>query len=770
MKEPAGSEETRNLRTPGSDAGTYPRRKEPQAIMRNEELRELLNSMSLQEKIDQMMQLMSVFYLEDREGVLTGPASELKLTQENIRMAGSILGTYHAQTLIDLQKEYMEKHPHHIPMLFMMDVIHGMKTIFPIPLAQGATFDPELAEKCAQVTAKEAAIGGLHVIFSPMVDLVRDARWGRVMESTGEDPYLNASFARALVKGFQGESLADPYKVCACIKHFAAYGGVQAGREYNTVILDEHTLREFYLPAYQAGIEAGAGMAMTSFNTINGIPATGNQWLMRQVLRKEMGFDGVLISDFAAIMEMIAHGFCENEREAARKALEAGVDVDMMTSIYSTYLGELVEAGEVEETLIDESVMRILQLKNKLGLFENPYKDADPQKEKTVFLCKEHRSLAREAAGKSFVLLKNEGLLPLDTSKKIAFIGPYTNNREMISSWAPTGEARDCVTIEEAAREVLDLSRTTFCEGSPVIGKECQLFGFREFEKREATKEEQEAMLREAVEAARNAEVVVMPLGEHYLQSGEASSRAMLEIPQVQQRLLREVAKVNEKIVVVLFNGRPLDLREISGLAKAVLEVWLPGTEGGHAVMDVLTGRVNPSGKLPMSFPYCVGQVPVYYNEYSTGRPYVPGITDHLRSKYMDIPNEPLYPFGYGLSYTEFEISPVRLSSSVMRADKPVTASVLVKNVGSRTGTQVVQLYLRDVAASVVRPVRELKGFQKVTLAPGEEQKITFLIEEPMLRFLRSDGTVGSEEGKFLVWIGDSSRTDNGTEFRYEVS
>ncbi len=738
--------------------------------MEREKLKALLDDMSLQEKIDQMLQLMGVFYQEDMEGVLTGPARNMGVGEEDIRLAGSILGTYGAAKLKKLQKEYMEKQPHHIPMLFMMDVIHGMKTIFPMPLAQGATFEPELSEKCAAAAAKEAAVSGLHVTFSPMVDLVRDARWGRVMESNGEDPYLNSRFAEAQVKGFQGEDMGAPYKVCACVKHFAAYGGAEAGREYNTVELCEHTLRDFYLPSYKAGIDAGAGMVMTSFNTLNGIPASTNKWLMREILRGEMGFDGVLISDFSAILETIAHGHSADEADAAKKALEAGVDIDMMTSVYSANLRKLVEEKAVDEALIDEGVMRILELKNRLGLFENPYKDADEEEEKTVILCREHRNLAREAAGKSFVLLKNEGLLPVDTEKKIAFIGPYTNNHEIISSWAITGDASSCITIEAAAEKVFDRERTTFHPGCPVLGpKEVKgLAGFGDTKPVSVPEEEQEKMLAEAVKAAKEADLVIMPLGEHYLQSGEATSRAMIDLPEVQMRLLREVAKINENIVVVLFNGRPLDLREVSRLAGAVLEVWFPGTEGGAAIVDALTGKVNPSGKLPMSFPYCVGQVPVHYNAYVTGRPDNMGQV-RFRSKYIDIPNEPLYPFGYGLSYTQFEISPVRLDGDAVTAKKAVTASVTVKNTGERAGTEVVQLYLQDIAASVVRPLKELKGFRKVELKAGEEKEVTFVIDEPMLRFLRADGTVGSEEGDFSLFIGNSSNTDNQAKFRYEA-
>lgn len=739
--------------------------------MKKEDLKALLEDMSLQEKVDQMMQLMGQLYLDDAEGVLTGPARQLGVREEDFWMAGSILGTYGAEQLKAIQKKYMEKQPHHIPMLFMMDVIHGMKTIFPMPLAQGATFEPELSGKCAQVAAKEAAVSGLHVTFSPMVDLVRDARWGRVMESTGEDPYLNGLFAKAQVEGFQGEDMGKPYKVCSCVKHFAAYGGAQAGRDYNTVELSEHTLRDFYLPSYKAAVDAGVGMVMTSFNTINGIPASTNRWLMRDILRDEMGFDGVLISDFSAILETVAHGNSKDEADAAKKALEAGVDIDMMTSVYAANLCTLVEEGKVSEALVDESVMRILELKNKLGLFENPYKDANPEEEKTVILCDEHRKLAREAAGKSFVLLKNDGLLPIDRSKKVAFVGPYTNCKEIISSWAITGDASSCVTIEEASKEVFDFTRTSFHQGCQILANDYHLTGFGnlgESVPKELSEEEQKKMLSEALAAAKEADLVVMPLGEHFLQSGEATSRAMIDIPEIQMNLFREVAKVNENIIVVLFNGRPLDLREVSETAKAILDVWFPGTEGGHAIVDALTGKINPSGKLPMSFPYCVGQVPVHYNEYSTGRPNLEGMQERFKSKYIDIPNAPLYPFGYGLSYTSFEISPVRLSKDTVTDGQPIKAGVTVKNTGEMEGTEVVQLYIQDIAASVVRPVKELKGFEKVKLCPNEEKQVEFTIDEPMLRFLRADGSVGSEEGEFRIWIGNSSNAKNEAAFRYQ--
>ena len=735
--------------------------------MKQTDLEKLLADMSLKEKVDQMLQLSGAFYLGDENSVLTGPANDMGIGKEDLEMAGSILGAAGADTMKKLQDDYMAKQPHHIPMLFMMDVIHGMKTIFPAPLAQGATFDPELSGECASAAAKEASAAGLHVTFSPMVDLVRDARWGRVVESTGEDPYLNSRFSEAIVKGFQGDDLKTPGKVASCIKHFAGYGGAVAGRDYNTVELSEHTFREFYLPAYKAGIDAGAAMVMTSFNTINGVPASTNKWLMRDILRGEMGFDGVLISDFAAILETVAHRSSKDAADAAKKALEAGVDIDMMTSVYAANLCRLVEEGEVDEHLIDECCLRILELKNKLGLFENPYKDADETKEKEVILCKEHRDLAREAARKSFVLLKNEEkILPLGKEKKIAWVGPYVHSRNLMGSWSFIGDAKDVTNLEEAVKAQADTTNMSFHAGSPMLGSDIRLEGFGEAMEQSHTPEEEETMLLEAVNAAKEADVVVLAIGEDRLQSGEATSNANIRIPEIQQRLLERVSKVNENIVVVLFNGRPLDLRDVVSKAKAVLEVWMPGTEGANAIADVVFGAYAPSGRLTMSFPYSVGQVPVHYNEYSTGRPHVPGKDkDRFRSKYLDIPNAPLFPFGYGLGYTSFEISDVTLDKTELGMENEIKASVTVKNTGDTAGTETVQLYIHDVAASVVRPVKELKDFRKVTLRPGEEQKVEFTINEKELRFLTENERVESENGVFEVFVGSDSTTENKAEF-----
>lgn len=733
--------------------------------MTEQKLTELLRDMSLEEKVNQMSQVTGGFF--NGEIVVTGPMADKGFTEDNVNLAGSVIGSMGAETLKSIQKNYMEKHPHHIPLLFMLDVINGYKTVFPIPLAQGASFEPQLSEQCASVAAKEASVSGLHVTFAPMTDLVRDARWGRVMESTGEDPYLNSLFCAAMVRGFQGNSLKDNYAIAACVKHFAGYGAPTAGRDYNTVELSEHTFREFYLPSYQAGIDAGAALVMTSFNTVNGIPATGNKKLMRDILREQMKFDGVLISDWAAIEETIYHGYCADREEAAVRAVEAGVDIDMMTGIYSENLCQMVRDGKIREELIDEACLRILRLKNNLGLFENPYKDADQKKEKEYILCEEHRNLAREAAKKSFVLLKNEEhILPLEQQKKIAFIGPYVDNRNLLGAWSFIADSKDVMTLHEAVQEQYVSENSTFCQGSPMLGADVCLEGFGEQQQQSYTKEQEEHMLQEAVQAAEEADIVVLAIGEDRLQSGEATSNANIRIPEVQEALLDRIAEVNQNIVVVLFSGRPLDIREINKKTKAILQVWLPGTEGARAIADTLFGKYNPSGKLPMSFPYCVGQVPVHYNEYSTGRPHVEGKDkDRFRSKYLDIPNEPLYPFGYGLSYTTFEVSDIQLNQTWMDTSGQIEAEVTVKNTGNCTGTETLQLYIHDIAASVVRPVRELKDFKKVTLRPGEERKVVFTITEQQLLFLTENGIYESEAGEFEIFIGKDSLTDNKASF-----
>ena len=737
--------------------------------MTDQELHLLLEDMSLQEKIDQLLQLTADFYGKTDRDVVTGPASELGISMEDIDLAGSVLNGTGAKALMQIQDAYINRHPHHIPLLFMMDVIHGYRTIFPAPIAQGASFDPEMSKRAASVAAREASAAGIHVVFSPMVDLVRDPRWGRVMESTGEDPYLNSRFCEAQIHGFQGDDMKEDGKVCGCIKHFAGYGGAEAGREYNTVQVSEHTFREYYLPSYEAGIKAGAGMVMTSFNTVNDIPATINQKLMRQMLREEMGFDGVLISDYAAILETVAHGASSDKKDAAHKALLAGVDIDMMTGCYAGELAKLVKEGTIPESLIDESVLRILQLKNQLGLFEHPHKDADPEKEARYILCPEHRALAREAAAASCVLLKNDKVLPIRPSQKVAFIGPYIDNYEICSSWAVTGHPEDSVTIRQAAKELLPDSDLTFCHGTSLLPRDHVFAGFAEPNRAEEfyadVFADPEKALADAVAAAKAADVVILCLGEHYLQTGEATSRTELSLPENQMELFCAVRTANPNVAVVLFNGRPLLLDKLSRDAAAILEAWFPGTEGGHAILDLLTGTKNPSGKLPMTFPRNMGQIPIYYNHFSTGRPLTGTDPQRFVSKYTDAPNTPLFPFGYGLSYTEFSYSDVSLSSDSLTSEDSITASVQLKNTGACTGTEVVQLYIQDVAASTVRPVRELKGFTRITLTPGETQTVSFRISEAELAFHRADGSYSTEPGAFRVWIGGSSATENGANF-----
>src|SRR5690606_32008521 len=566
-----------------------------------------------------------------------------------------------------------------IQLLMMAAIIHGFKTIFPIPLAMGSSWDLDLAQKSAEVAAKEAAVSGVHVTFAPMVDLVRDPRWGRVMESTGEDPYLNSEYARAFVRGFQGKNLKeDVNHVAACVKHFAAYGAPEGGRDYNTVNMSERQLRESYLPAYKAALDEGCEMVMTAFNTVDGIPATGNEFLMRDILRDEWGFDGVMISDWGAVKELIPHGVAEDTREAALKALRAGVDIEMMTECYINNVKDLIESGELDVALLDEAVLRILTLKDKLGLFENPYRGADEQLEQEVILSEPHRKVARELAAKSCVLLKNEQVLPLSTDTKVALIGPFANSGNILGAWSWHGQPEDAVTIQQGIEQKIDSSLLSVAKG-------CDIETYNGED------------IQEALEVAKDAELIVLALGESPGMSGEAASLADIRLPEAQLTLIKEMKKLNKKIAIVLFNGRPIDLHGVIDEADALLEAWFPGTEGGAAIADILYGDVKPSGKLTKTFPHSVGQVPVYYNHFNTGRPNLNNGEGYV-TKYLDIPNEPLLPFGYGLSYTTFEYSNHALSGDVLTVNDSITASVQVTNTGEVAGDEIVQLYIRDVA------------------------------------------------------------------------
>lgn len=733
--------------------------------MEQAQLKALFDSLTLEEKMGQLLQVTSQYF--EKEGIITGPENYIGYSEDEINSAGSILGGSGAALLRKIQDAYIKKHPHHIPLLFMADVINGYRTLFPIPLAQGCTFNPELSEKAASVSAREAAAAGLHLTFSPMVDLARDPRWGRVMESTGEDTYLNECFAGAIVEGYQGRgSLKEKGRIAACVKHFAGYGAPIGGRDYNTVELSERTLRDSYLPSYKAAVDAGCAMAMTSFNTLDRVPSSANKKLLRGILREEMGFKGVVISDWAAIEELLSHGLAGDKKEASRLALEAGVDIDMMTSCYSKSLKSLIEENKDYEALVDEAAYRILELKNELGLFENPYKDGNAEDESRILLCEEHRKLAKAVASESMVLLKNDGILPLKKEgQKTAFIGPYVHSPFLIGSWSIFGKEADTVTLAQGVKG-LGVENATFARGCPALDT---LDGLRLSPEAIAFETEgvdREALLVEALLNAREADVVVMAVGEHQAHSGEAVSRAELGIPQIQLELFRKIYEVNANIVVLLFGGRPLEIKELTEKAKAVLKVWIPGTEGGNAIAEMVYGKTNPSGKLAMSIPYSVGQVPVFYSDFRTGRPYAgnEGKGTYF-SKYIDIPNEPLYPFGYGLSYTRFEISSVSLSAGELTRDGSLKAHVTVKNTGEVLGKEVVQMYIQDICASVARPLRELKGFIKVELAPGEEKSLEFTITEDMLRFHDIHMAYTSEPGAFAVYIGNSSTTQNRGEF-----
>lgn len=712
-------------------------------------LSELLKKMTLDEKIGQLMQLATPFFKgASCKGEITGPMAEMGITDEVLSNCGSVLGGSGAKLVIDIQKTHLKENRLGIPLLMMADIIHGFKTIFPVPLAIGCSWDLELAEKSAEIAAKEAAVSGVHVTFAPMVDLIRDPRWGRVMESTGEDPYLNSLFARAFVRGFQGKDLTnDLNRVAACVKHFAAYGAPEGGREYNTVNMSERQLRESYLPAYKAALDEGCEMVMTAFNTVDGIPATGNKRLMRDVLRNEWGFDGVIISDWGAVKELIPNGVAEDEAEAALKAIHAGVDIEMMTVCYVGHLKHLVETGRIEESIIDEAVLRILKLKEKLGLFENPYRSADIKCEQEIILSKEHRKTAQELAAKSCVLIKNESILPLNKDQKIALIGPFAQNGDILGPWSWHGSMKEAVKLDEGIKLKIDPSLLSVASGCDV----------------ETGTVEQ---MNEALAAASKAEVIVLALGESSQMSGEGGSRADIRLPAVQLELITQMKKLEKPIAVVLFNGRPLDLHGVIEQADAVLEAWYPGTEGGAAIADLLFGDVNPSGRLTMSFPYSVGQVPVYYNNFNTGRPKISNDYERYVSHYLDIPNEPLLPFGFGLSYTTFSYSDASLSAKVINPEQSITLSVDITNTGKVAGEEVVQLYIRDIAGEIVRPVKELKAFTKIMLLPNETRKVSFAITEEQLRYHHEDLQFTSDAGTFIAFVGPNCQDVTALPFK----
>ena len=692
----------------------------------------LLNEMTLDEKIGQM-----VLFTSDWD--VTGPTM-YEGYLEDIRngRCGNIFNAYTTDYIRELQRVAVEESRLGIPLLFGYDVVHGHKTIFPVPLAESCSWDMELIRQSAGVAAAEAAASGLNWTFAPMVDISMDPRWGRVCEGAGEDPYLGSQIAAARVKGFQGNDLADTLSVLACVKHFAGYGAPIAGRDYNTVDMSERMFRDVYLPPYKAGVDAGALSVMTSFNEYDGVPATGNSYLLKDILKNQWKYQGFVVTDYTSINEMVHHGVVPNEAEASVLAVNAGVDMDLQGVVYFNYLKAMVESGKVSTRTIDEAVLRILNVKSKLGLFDNPYLYCDKEREQSIVGSMQNMQVAREVARKSMVLLKNDEVLPLKKGERIAVIGELASSkRDLLGSWKAAGEWDNMKSILEALAAYNGASNVVYAEGCKKMGDDRS--GFLS-----------------ALLAAQSADKVVMVIGEDWDWSGEAASRTDLGVPGVQSDLLELVAATGKPVVVVLLNGRPLTIERESQVADAILEAWYPGSRGAEAVVDVLYGEYNPSGKLTMTFPRNVGQVPIYYYEKNTGRPiYLP--SEKYKSKYLDSPNTPLYPFGYGLSYTTFEYSDLKLSSPSLKKGKSIVASVTVTNTGARYGEEIVQLYIRDLVGSVTRPVKMLKGFQKVALSPGESVQVSFVITEDMLSFWRKDMTFGAEPGDFHVMIGRSS-------------
>ena len=716
---------------------------------------QLMKKMTLEEKIGQLN-------LPVTGEITTGQAKSSDVAKR-IRNGevGGLFNLKGVERIREVQRQAVEESRLGIPLLFGMDVIHGYETIFPIPLGLSCTWDMKAIEESARIAAVEASADGVSWTFSPMVDVSRDPRWGRVSEGNGEDPFLGAAIARAMIRGYQGKDMSRNDEIMACVKHFALYGASEAGRDYNTVDMSRQRMFNEYMLPYQAAVEAGVGSVMASFNEVDGVPATGSKWLMTDVLRKQWGFDGFVVTDYTGINEMIDHGMGDQQTVAAL-ALNAGVDMDMVSDAFSGTLKKSVEEGKVSAAAIDAACRRILEAKYKLGLFDNPYKYCDVNRPKKQIFTKEHRAIARKTASESFVLLKNEGVLPLSQKGTIAVVGPLANTRSnMPGTWSVAAVLDNAPSLVEGLREVVgDRAKVVTAKGSNLIGdadyeKRATMFG-RELHRDNRTDRE---LLDEALKVAAGADVIVAALGESSEMSGESSSRTNLEMPDVQRALLQELLKTGKPVVLVLFTGRPLVLTWEEEHVPAILNVWFGGSEAAYAISDVLFGDVNPSGKLTATFPQNVGQIPLFYNHKNTGRPLQEGRWfEKFRSNYLDVSNEPLYPFGYGLSYTTFAYSDIHLSSTEMSADGELTATVTVTNTGSRDGAEVVQLYIRDLVGSVTRPVKELKGFEKIFLKAGESRKVSFSITPELLKFYNYDLQFVCELGDFDVMIGGNSR------------
>ncbi len=718
-----------------------------------------MSRMTLDEKIGQL-NLPSVGF--DVTGPILSQGVEEKLEKG---LVGGVFNTYTPSAVRKLQDLAVNKTRLKIPLLFGYDVIHGHKTIFPIPLGLAASWDLPLIEKTARAAADEASADGLNWVFSPMVDIARDPRWGRVAEGSGEDTWLGSQIAKAMVIGYQGHDLTKQDAVMACVKHFALYGAAEAGRDYNTVDMSERKMFDMYLPPYKAAIDAGAGSVMSSFNDINGIPATANQWLLTDVLRKQWGFKGLVATDYTAILELMNHGLGD-EAQVGKLALMAGSDMDMVSEIFLNRLKKLVTDKKLDVYYVDQACRRVLEAKYKLGLFNDPYRGVSEERAAKEIMSTEKMELARTAATKSIVLLKNQdNILPLNSQQRIAFIGPLVKDqRNLIGCWSGAGDWKKATSFWEALTAQYPQNNFSYAKGAnliddPVLVKKLNPHGAAITADSRSPKE----LIEEAVEHTNKADIAVVFLGESALMSGEAASRSDISLPENQQALLQALKATGKPIVLVLMNGRPLTLQWEDAHLNAIVETWFAGMKAGNAIADVLFGKYNPSGKLTMTFPRSVGQIPIYYNAKSTGRPFSEG--QKYTTQYLDVPNTPLYPFGYGLSYTHFNYSAISLNKAAIKSSEKLTATVTITNTGKYDGEETAQLYLHDVVASVTRPVKELKGFQKVFLKVGESKTISFTIGADDLKFYNANMKYASEPGKFKLFIGTNSQDVKETEF-----